>query len=66
MIDPEVLLQGYRLGVFPMAMADGAIEWFSPDDAALFRWKRFIFHMGPGVSGREKHLKFELTTHSRK
>ncbi|MGI9087328.1 MAG: leucyl/phenylalanyl-tRNA--protein transferase [Chthoniobacterales bacterium] len=31
MIAPEVLLQGYRLGVFPMAMEDGTIEWFSPD-----------------------------------
>ncbi len=31
MIAPEILLQGYRLGVFPMAMEDGAIEWFSPD-----------------------------------
>lgn len=31
MIAPDVLLQGYRLGVFPMAMDDGAIEWFSPD-----------------------------------
>jgi leucyl/phenylalanyl-tRNA---protein transferase len=30
MIDPEILLQGYRLGVFPMAMEDGSIEWFSP------------------------------------
>src|ERR687893_251945 len=30
MIAPEVLLQGYRLGVFPMGMEDGAIEWFSP------------------------------------
>ena len=31
MIPPEILLQGYRLGVFPMAMEDGSIEWFSPD-----------------------------------
>lgn len=31
MIAPEVLLQGYRLGVFPMAMPDGEIEWFSPN-----------------------------------
>ncbi|MBA2432600.1 MAG: leucyl/phenylalanyl-tRNA--protein transferase [Chthoniobacterales bacterium] len=31
MIAPEILLQGYRLGVFPMAMEDGLIEWFSPD-----------------------------------
>ena len=31
MIPAEVLLQGYRLGVFPMAMEDGTIEWFSPN-----------------------------------
>jgi leucyl/phenylalanyl-tRNA--protein transferase len=41
MIDPEVLLQGYRLGVFPMAMADGAIEWFSPDPRAILPLKEF-------------------------
>ncbi|MGZ4967557.1 MAG: leucyl/phenylalanyl-tRNA--protein transferase [Chthoniobacterales bacterium] len=35
MIEPEVLLQGYRLGVFPMAMEDGAIEWFSPDPRGI-------------------------------
>lgn len=35
MIPPEVLLQGYRLGVFPMAMDDGEIEWFSPDPRAI-------------------------------
>ncbi len=31
MIPPEVLLQGYRLGVFPMGMDNGEIEWFSPN-----------------------------------
>lgn len=41
MIDPEILLQGYRLGVFPMAMADGAIEWFSPDPRAILPLKEF-------------------------
>jgi leucyl/phenylalanyl-tRNA--protein transferase len=41
MIDPEVLLQGYRLGVFPMAMEDGAIEWFSPDPRAILPLKEF-------------------------
>ena len=35
MIAPEVLLQGYRLGVFPMAMESGAIEWFSPDPRGI-------------------------------
>jgi leucyl/phenylalanyl-tRNA--protein transferase len=41
MIDPEVLLQGYRLGVFPMAMADGDIEWFSPDPRAILPLEEF-------------------------
>ncbi|MEP6810808.1 MAG: leucyl/phenylalanyl-tRNA--protein transferase [Chthoniobacterales bacterium] len=35
MITPEVLVQGYRFGVFPMAMEDGAIEWFSPDPRGI-------------------------------
>jgi leucyl/phenylalanyl-tRNA--protein transferase len=35
MIAPDVLLQGYRLGVFPMAMDDGSIEWFSPDPRGI-------------------------------
>ncbi len=41
MIESEVLLQGYRLGVFPMAMADGAIEWFSPDPRAILPLEEF-------------------------
>jgi leucyl/phenylalanyl-tRNA--protein transferase len=35
MIPANVLLQGYRLGVFPMAMEDGSIEWFSPDPRGI-------------------------------
>src|SRR5262249_55984585 len=41
MIDSEVLLQGYRLGVFPMAMDDGVIEWFSPDPRAILPIDKF-------------------------
>jgi leucyl/phenylalanyl-tRNA--protein transferase len=41
MIDPEVLLQGYRLGVFPMAMDSGEIEWFSPDPRAILPLDEF-------------------------
>lgn len=41
MIDPEVLLQGYRLGVFPMALDGGEIEWFSPDPRAILRLDKF-------------------------
>ena len=41
MIAPEALLQGYRLGVFPMAMDDGAIEWFSPDPRGILPLDQF-------------------------
>jgi len=41
MIDPELLLQGYRLGVFPMAMEDDSIEWFSPDPRAILPLQDF-------------------------
>ena len=41
MIASELLLQGYRLGVFPMAMEDGAIEWFSPDPRAILPLEDF-------------------------
>ncbi|MEO1859393.1 MAG: leucyl/phenylalanyl-tRNA--protein transferase [Verrucomicrobiales bacterium] len=30
-INPEFLLQAYRMGIFPMAMEQGEIGWFSPD-----------------------------------
>src|SRR5438067_10256495 len=41
MIDPERLLQGYRLGVFPMAMEDDSIQWFSPDPRAILPLEDF-------------------------
>jgi leucyl/phenylalanyl-tRNA--protein transferase len=41
MIDPELLLQGYRLGVFPMALEDDSIQWFSPDPRAILPLEDF-------------------------
>jgi leucyl/phenylalanyl-tRNA---protein transferase len=41
MIPPEFLLQGYRLGVFPMAMEDNSIGWFSPDPRAIIPLENF-------------------------
>ncbi len=40
-IEPEILLQGYRLGVFPMAMEDDSIQWFSPDPRAVIPLEKF-------------------------
>ena len=35
MIPPALLLRAYREGVFPMAMEDGEIGWFSPDPRGI-------------------------------
>lgn len=41
MIEPEILLQGYRFGVFPMAMEDNSIEWFSPGRRGIIPLDKF-------------------------
>ena len=41
MIPPEMLLQGYRLGIFPMAMEDDSIEWFSPERRGIIPLETF-------------------------
>jgi leucyl/phenylalanyl-tRNA--protein transferase len=40
-ITPEMILQAYCLGVFPMADADGSIYWFSPDPRCILEFDRF-------------------------
>lgn len=34
-IEPKFLLQAYANGIFPMALEDGEIGWFSPDPRAI-------------------------------
>lgn len=57
MIPPELLLQGYGLGVFPMAMDDGRIEWFSPDPRAIIPLDKF--HVPHGLRRLERKHVFE-------
>lgn len=35
-LTPELVLSAYRMGIFPMADADGDIAWFSPDPRCIF------------------------------
>jgi leucyl/phenylalanyl-tRNA---protein transferase len=59
MIDPELLLQGYRLGVFPMAMNDDSIEWFSPDPRAVLPLENF--HVPHALRRLVRRKPFEIT-----
>ncbi len=37
MIDPDILLNAYRCGIFPMAESkEGAIQWYEPKQRAIF------------------------------
>ena len=40
-LTPELVLQAYRVGLFPMADPEGAIAWFSPDPRCVFPLDRF-------------------------
>ncbi len=59
MIDPELLLQGYRLGVFPMAMEDTSIQWFSPDPRAILPLQDF--HVPHALRRLARKKVFETT-----
>jgi leucyl/phenylalanyl-tRNA--protein transferase len=58
MIEPELLLQGYRLGVFPMAMENGEIEWFSPDPRAIMPLDEF--HVPHALRQLQRRKVFEI------
>ena len=40
-LDPALVLRAYREGVFPMAMEDGEIAWFSPDPRGIIPLETF-------------------------
>src|ERR1700745_3854255 len=59
MMDPDLLLQGYRLGVFPMAMNDDSIEWFLPDPRAVLPLGKF--HVPHALRRLVRRKPFEIT-----
>src|ERR1700730_12070511 len=63
MIEPELLLQGYLLGIFPMAMEDDSIEWFSPDPRAILPLEKF--HVPHALRRVERKKGFEIKIDNR-
>jgi leucyl/phenylalanyl-tRNA--protein transferase len=61
MLEPALLLNAYRSGIFPMAVNDeGEIGWFSPDPRAIIPIDD-RFHMPHGLKRALKKGKFEIT-----
>ena len=57
-ITPELVLHGYRVGVFPMADDDGTIWWYSPDPRCVFEYERF--HVPHGLRRVLRRQPFEI------
>ena len=58
MIPVELLLHAYRQAVFPMAMENGEIAWFSPDPRAVIPLD--TFHVPHGLKRTLKKTKIEI------
>jgi leucyl/phenylalanyl-tRNA--protein transferase len=63
MIDSDLLLEGYRLGVFPMAMDDGEIRWFSPDPRTILPLD--AFHVPHGLKRERRTQAIEIRINAR-
>jgi len=62
MIEPDLLLQGYRLGVFPMAMENDSIGWFSPDPRAIIPLEHFHVPHALGRVLRKQLFEIKIDT----
>lgn len=57
MIDPALLVRAYREGIFPMAVDNGEIGWFSPDPRGIVPIDRF--HLPSRLARTLRHAPFE-------
>lgn len=58
MIEPVVLIHAYRQGIFPMAMDDNDIGWFSPDPRGIIPLERV--HVPARLARVIRSRKFEV------
>lgn len=59
MIPTELVLEAYRMGVFPMALEDGEIGWFSPDPRGVLPLDE-RFHVSHGLKRTLRKNLFEI------
>lgn len=60
LLSAPLLLEGYRRGLFPMALEDGEIGWFSPDPRGILPIESGAFHVPHGLRRKLKAHPFEL------
>ncbi|MEM7148010.1 MAG: leucyl/phenylalanyl-tRNA--protein transferase [Verrucomicrobiota bacterium] len=57
-IEPDFLIKAYRMGIFPMALDDGEIAWFSPDPRGVIPLEEF--HVPHGLKRSLREGRFEV------
>ena len=62
LLNPEFLLKAYAQGVFPMALDDGELGWFSPDPRGVIPLE--AFHVPHGLARTLKKFPFEVRLNS--
>lgn len=58
MLDPALLINAYRQGVFPMGMDDGQIGWFSPNPRGVMPLE--TFHVPSRLARLVKQQRFDV------
>ena len=57
-LPPAQVLAGYAMGIFPMGLPDGRVEWFFPDPRCIFEFDRF--HVPRSVRQLVRRRAFEI------
>lgn len=58
-LDPAFVVRAYRQGIFPMAMEDGSLGWFSPDPRGLIPLD--AFHVPARLARVIRQGRFAIT-----
>jgi leucyl/phenylalanyl-tRNA--protein transferase len=58
-LDPALVVRAYRQGIFPMAMEDGSIGWFSPDPRGVIPLDQF--HVPSRLARLLRRHRFDVT-----
>jgi leucyl/phenylalanyl-tRNA---protein transferase len=59
LLDPALVVRAYREGIFPMAVEDGQIGWFSPDPRGVLPLD--TFHVPSRLARVMRSGRFEVT-----
>lgn len=61
-LTPEVMLSGYRAGIFPMADEFGRMRWYSPDPRCVLEFDRLKLSRSLRQTWRQRRFEIRVDT----